>query len=249
MIVIGEVAAEELSWFEARPLFGRRVVVTRTRQQASQLALALREAGAEPIEVPVIEVAEPGGRRRRAGRGRGGPRAPTTGSSSPPRTGPAGSSMRWPPTGATPAGSARRKVAAIGPGTAAVLVGSGARPAPHVEDEPPGQLLERHVHATGERARRHAGHGAAGVRGIDLRAAVHVPLEAEALGVGVGPDEPGNAVAHGVRAPAAAPQGRRLDLVARPRGVADGQRAATRGTPQPVEEVALHPCLRALSLT
>ena len=38
VIVVGEVAAVDLSWFERRPLFGRRVVVTRTREQASQLA-------------------------------------------------------------------------------------------------------------------------------------------------------------------------------------------------------------------
>jgi uroporphyrinogen III methyltransferase/synthase len=59
VIVVGEVADVDLAWFDRRPLFGRRVVVTRTRQQASQLASALREAGAEPIEVPVIEVVDP----------------------------------------------------------------------------------------------------------------------------------------------------------------------------------------------
>lgn len=59
VIVVGEVAAVDLAWFERRPLFGRRVVVTRTRRQASQLAAALRDAGAEPIEVPVIELTDP----------------------------------------------------------------------------------------------------------------------------------------------------------------------------------------------
>ena len=59
VIVVGEVAAVDLAWFERRPLFGKRVVVTRTRQQASTLSRALREAGAEPIEVPVIEIADP----------------------------------------------------------------------------------------------------------------------------------------------------------------------------------------------
>jgi uroporphyrinogen III methyltransferase/synthase len=64
VIVVGDVAGVDLTWFERRPLFGRRVVVTRTRAQASQLAHALRDAGADPIEVPVIEVADPadGGR-------------------------------------------------------------------------------------------------------------------------------------------------------------------------------------------
>ena len=59
VIVIGEVAAEDLSWFERRPLFGRRVVVTRTRSQASALSRSLRDAGADPIEAPVIEIADP----------------------------------------------------------------------------------------------------------------------------------------------------------------------------------------------
>lgn len=59
VIVVGEVAAVDLSWFERRPLFGRRVVVTRTRAQASALSRTLREAGAEPIEVPVIAIEDP----------------------------------------------------------------------------------------------------------------------------------------------------------------------------------------------
>jgi uroporphyrinogen III methyltransferase/synthase len=58
--VIGRVAAEELGWFERRPLFGRRVVVTRTRAQASQLSARLRDLGAEPVELPAIRVDDPG---------------------------------------------------------------------------------------------------------------------------------------------------------------------------------------------
>jgi len=58
VIVVGEVAGVDLAWFERRPLFGRKVVVTRTRQQASQLSAALRKAGAEVVEVPVIEIAD-----------------------------------------------------------------------------------------------------------------------------------------------------------------------------------------------
>jgi uroporphyrinogen III methyltransferase/synthase len=57
--VFGAVAGQELVWFEDRPLFGRRVVVTRTRQQASALAARLRELGAEPIEVPAIRIDAP----------------------------------------------------------------------------------------------------------------------------------------------------------------------------------------------
>jgi len=58
-IVIGRVAALNLDWFESRPLFGRRVVVTRAREQASALAARLRSVGAEPVEIPTILVAEP----------------------------------------------------------------------------------------------------------------------------------------------------------------------------------------------
>ena len=58
-IVVGEVAAENLTWFESKPLFGRRVVVTRTRRQASELSARLRAEGAEPIEVPLIETLPP----------------------------------------------------------------------------------------------------------------------------------------------------------------------------------------------
>ncbi len=59
VIVVGRVAASRLTWFEDRPLFGRRVVVTRTRSQASQLSRALGVLGAEPLEVPVIEIGPP----------------------------------------------------------------------------------------------------------------------------------------------------------------------------------------------
>ena len=64
-IVIGNVAAMNLDWFESRPLFGVRVVVTRPAHQAGVLSRELRRAGAEPIEIPVIEIADPtdGGRR------------------------------------------------------------------------------------------------------------------------------------------------------------------------------------------
>lgn len=58
-IVIGEVASLRLDWYTRRPLFGRRVVVTRTRAQASALSARLRDLGARPVEVPVIDVAPP----------------------------------------------------------------------------------------------------------------------------------------------------------------------------------------------
>lgn len=58
--VVGEVAnlRDALRWFDSRPLFGKRVLVTRTREQASELARALERAGAEPVELPAI-VLEP----------------------------------------------------------------------------------------------------------------------------------------------------------------------------------------------
>ena len=59
VIVIGKVAALNLDWFESRPLFGRTVVVTRAREQASALVDLLRLQGADTVEVPVIRIAPP----------------------------------------------------------------------------------------------------------------------------------------------------------------------------------------------
>jgi uroporphyrinogen III methyltransferase / synthase len=58
-IVIGEVAASDLAWFENRPLFGRRVVVTRAREQAGELVTRLQAQGAATVEVPAIEIRDP----------------------------------------------------------------------------------------------------------------------------------------------------------------------------------------------
>jgi uroporphyrinogen III methyltransferase/synthase len=58
-IVIGEVAALDLAWFERRPLFGRQVVVTRARGQASELSHRLETLGAQVIEVPAIAIEDP----------------------------------------------------------------------------------------------------------------------------------------------------------------------------------------------
>ncbi len=59
VIVIGDVARQPLGWFEHRPLFGQRIVVTRARAQASMLSKRLFELGAEPVEVPVIRIDTP----------------------------------------------------------------------------------------------------------------------------------------------------------------------------------------------
>jgi uroporphyrinogen III methyltransferase / synthase len=57
-LVVGAVAALDLRWFEARPLFGRRVVVTRAREQASDLVERLHALGAETVELPAITIDE-----------------------------------------------------------------------------------------------------------------------------------------------------------------------------------------------
>lgn len=58
LIVVGRVAKrrEALAWLERRPLYGRRVVVTRARAQASGLAATLRGLGAEVVELPAIRI-------------------------------------------------------------------------------------------------------------------------------------------------------------------------------------------------
>jgi uroporphyrinogen III methyltransferase/synthase len=61
MAVIGNVVKlrRKLNWFERRPLFGQRIVVTRAREQAGQLSGRLREQGAEVLEVPTIKLEPP----------------------------------------------------------------------------------------------------------------------------------------------------------------------------------------------
>lgn len=60
-IVVGEVVRlrERLSWFETLPLFGRKILVTRAREQAGEFSDLLAQNGAEPIEFPTIEVVPP----------------------------------------------------------------------------------------------------------------------------------------------------------------------------------------------
>lgn len=58
IVVTGEVVRlrETLGWFESRPLFGKRIVVTRARAQASEFAAALGRLGAEVIQFPTIRI-------------------------------------------------------------------------------------------------------------------------------------------------------------------------------------------------
>lgn len=62
--VIGSVVneREKINWFENRPLFGKRIVVTRTREQAGELSKALAELGADVIELPTIRIEPPSDR-------------------------------------------------------------------------------------------------------------------------------------------------------------------------------------------
>jgi uroporphyrinogen III methyltransferase/synthase len=117
VFVIGRVAAEHLAWFEHRPLLGKRIVVTRTRRQASELSAKLLAVGAEPIEVPTIAIEPPAD-------GGSGLRAAVAGL--------AAGAYQWlvltSPNGVErlfaeipDSRAVRAKVAAIGPGTAAAL--------------------------------------------------------------------------------------------------------------------------------
>jgi uroporphyrinogen III methyltransferase/synthase len=61
LTVVGEVVRlrDTLRWFDTKPLFGKRVLVTRAEAQAPELCRALRDAGAEPIAIPVLRIVPP----------------------------------------------------------------------------------------------------------------------------------------------------------------------------------------------
>ena len=61
VIVIGEVVRlrGQLNWFESKPLFGKRVVLTRAQEQAQEFSQLLAAYGAEPVEVPTIQIVPP----------------------------------------------------------------------------------------------------------------------------------------------------------------------------------------------
>ncbi|MFN8050184.1 MAG: uroporphyrinogen-III C-methyltransferase [Acidimicrobiales bacterium] len=58
VVVIGDVAGDRLDWFTERPLFGRRLVVTRAPEQASRLTDGLVARGAHVVNVPTIEIVD-----------------------------------------------------------------------------------------------------------------------------------------------------------------------------------------------
>lgn len=61
VLVVGEVVAlrDEIAWFDRRPLFGKRVLVTRAAAQCAEFVATLAARGAEPITAPVIAVEPP----------------------------------------------------------------------------------------------------------------------------------------------------------------------------------------------
>lgn len=61
MLVVGAVAGlrEHLRWFDDRPLSGKRILVTRSREQAPELVERLEELGANPVLAPTIRIAPP----------------------------------------------------------------------------------------------------------------------------------------------------------------------------------------------
>ena len=58
LIVIGEVVGlrKRLDWFETLPLFGKKVLVTRSQDKAGRLSERLRALGAQPVELPTLKI-------------------------------------------------------------------------------------------------------------------------------------------------------------------------------------------------
>jgi uroporphyrinogen III methyltransferase / synthase len=61
LTIVGEAVRlrEQLRWFDAQPLFGKSVLVTRPVQQAGSLSQLLRDEAAEPVEAPTIRIVPP----------------------------------------------------------------------------------------------------------------------------------------------------------------------------------------------
>jgi uroporphyrinogen III methyltransferase/synthase len=59
LVLVLAAPSEGLRWFERRPLFGKRVLVTRAEAQAASAAALLRDAGAEPVVVPTVVLGPP----------------------------------------------------------------------------------------------------------------------------------------------------------------------------------------------
>ena len=127
VIVVGPVAAlrSTLRWFDARPLFGKRVLVTRPAGQAAATSEMLRRRGAEPIELPAIRIAAPPDPARVEGAVRDLDRYDVVAFTSE-------NGVSWFFAAIDAAGRdarafGRARLAAIGPGTAAALAARGVR--------------------------------------------------------------------------------------------------------------------------
>lgn len=61
IFIVGEVVKlrEQLAWFDKKPLFGKKVLVTRAREQASVLTAQLEKLGADCLEAPAIQIVPP----------------------------------------------------------------------------------------------------------------------------------------------------------------------------------------------
>ncbi len=61
VIIVGDVVnlRAEMKWFENRPLMGKKILVTRSREQASNMVKALSDLGAECLDCPVIKIVQP----------------------------------------------------------------------------------------------------------------------------------------------------------------------------------------------
>ncbi|WDT73367.1 MAG: uroporphyrinogen-III synthase [Candidatus Manganitrophus sp.] len=60
-MVVGEVVSlrNRLNWFESKPLFGKRIIVTRAKEQAPEFIDLLSSYGAEAVSFPTLEIAPP----------------------------------------------------------------------------------------------------------------------------------------------------------------------------------------------
>lgn len=61
VLVVGSVVSlgEKLAWFERKPLFGKRILITRSREQSRKMADRIAELGAEPVLFPTIQIVPP----------------------------------------------------------------------------------------------------------------------------------------------------------------------------------------------
>jgi uroporphyrinogen III methyltransferase/synthase len=143
VLVVGEVVRlrERLSWFERLPLFGRRVLVTRTRQQAPETCRALEELGAETLAMPTIAIRPPDDpeplRRAMAELSAYDWVIVTSANAVAPLR------QALEEQGLDARAFARARLCAIGPGTAAALAELGLRPDLVPEDHRAEGILER----------------------------------------------------------------------------------------------------------